>query len=63
MDSLIKKVDSKYTLVVLAAKRARALVEDSPRLVQAKSPKPVGIALEEILEGKVTFQRTKTGIK
>jgi DNA-directed RNA polymerase subunit omega len=59
----MKKVDSKYTLVVMAAKRARALVEDSPRLVKAKSPKPVGIALEEILKGRVNFQRAKAGIK
>lgn len=63
LDSLLEKVDSKYTLVVLAAKRARGLVEGNPRLVEAKSPKPVGVALEEVLAGKIAFRRTKSGIK
>ncbi|SDF40111.1 DNA-directed RNA polymerase subunit omega [Sporolituus thermophilus] len=63
LDVLIDKVDSKYTLVVLAAKRAREIMNGEPPLVESKSNKPVTIALEEVAQGKITYERTKTGIK
>jgi DNA-directed RNA polymerase subunit omega len=63
LEDLLKKVDSKYTLVILAAKRARELKQGSPILADTKSVKPVTIALEEIVQGKITFQRNKTGNK
>jgi len=62
IDELMKHVDSKYTLVVVAAKRARALTS-SLESSSAKSFKPVTRALQEIAQGKITFERTKTGIK
>lgn len=49
IDELLEKVDSKYTLVVAASRRARELRDGAPsRLSQPKSHKHVGIALEEI---------------
>lgn len=63
LDELISKVDSRYTLVVLAAKRARKLMEGAEKLVDAKSTKPVMVALEEIAAGKVTYERRKSGSK
>ena len=63
LDILMKRVDNKYTLAVLAAKRAREIVNGSDPLVECKSLKPVSIALAEISQGKITFQRTKYGIK
>lgn len=63
LDSLVKKVDSKYTLVVLAAKRAREIMDGQQPLIECKSNKPVTIALEEVAQGKMTYERTKTGIK
>jgi DNA-directed RNA polymerase subunit omega len=63
IDALTKKVDSKYTLVVLAAKRARELQVGDRPLVPTKSNKPVTIALEEIGADKLTYERTKNGIK
>lgn len=63
LDSLVKKVDSKYTLVVLAAKRAREIMDGQQPLTTSKSNKPVTIALEEVAQGKITYERTKTGIK
>lgn len=63
LDSLVKKVDSKYTLVVLAAKRAREIMDGQQPLIECKSNKPVTIALEEVARGKITYERTKTGIK
>jgi len=63
IDVLVTKVDSKYTLVVLAAKRARELMDGSVPLVDSKSHKQVTIALEEIAQDKLTYERTKSGIK
>jgi len=63
IDILVTKVDSKYTLVVLAAKRARELMDGSLPLVDSKSHKQVTIALEEIAQDKLTYERTKSGIK
>ena len=63
IDYLAKKVDSKYTLVVLAAKRARELVDKSPTLIVTKSKKPVTVALEEVGADSITYERTKSGIK
>lgn len=63
LDVLLSKVDCSYTLAVLGAKRAREIVNGSEPLVDCKSSKPVTIALEEIAQGKITFQRTKNGIK
>ena len=63
LDTLVEKVDSKYTLVVLAAKRAREIMDGQQPLVESKSNKPVTVALEEVAQGKISFERTKTGIK
>jgi DNA-directed RNA polymerase subunit omega len=63
LDSLVSKVDSKYTLVTLAAKRAREIMSGDPATAESKSNKPVTLALEEISQNKITFERTKTGIK
>lgn len=63
LDVLVEKVDSKYTLVVLVAKRAREIMDGQQPLAESKSNKPVTIALEEVAQGKITYERTKTGIK
>jgi len=57
--TLIDKVDSKYTLVIAAAKRARMLNEGARRMVDSHSIKDVSIALEEINLGKVGYERLK----
>lgn len=63
LDELMTKVDSRYTLVVAAAKRARALIEDEMKTNQPLYGKPVTLALEEIADGEVTYRRTRTGHK
>lgn len=63
LDNLVDKVDSKYTLVVLAAKRARQLRDGDEMTVKTHSNKKVTNALEEIASGTITYERTKTGIK
>ena len=53
---VLKEGDSRYTLVMLAAKRARQIVEGSEPLLDTKSKKAVTIAIEEIVDGKVKYQ-------
>ncbi len=59
LDLLLSKVDSKYTLVVLTARRAREVVAGEPIMVNSKSNKAVTIALEEIGADKVSYERVK----
>ncbi|WP_196594626.1 DNA-directed RNA polymerase subunit omega [Pectinatus sottacetonis] len=63
MDELMPKVDSKYTLVVLASKRARQLLDGAKVKAEKTSTKNVTNALEEVAENKITYQRVKNGIK
>lgn len=63
LDVLMSKVDSKYTLVVAAAKRARTIMEEQAGDGINKGVKPVSMALDEIAQGKLQFERTKEGIK
>ncbi|SNX55601.1 DNA-directed RNA polymerase subunit omega [Thermoanaerobacterium sp. RBIITD] len=60
---LMNKIDSKYTLCALVAKRARQLIDGQESLIHTDSGKPVTIATEEINEGLITFERQKFGIK
>jgi DNA-directed RNA polymerase subunit omega len=53
-DTIEEKVGSRYSLVVLAAKRAKQIKEGSPVLIETASTNPLTIALEEIAAGKVT---------
>ncbi|MBA4494191.1 DNA-directed RNA polymerase subunit omega [Paenactinomyces guangxiensis] len=48
IDQLMKKADSKYSLVVMAAKRARQLLDGKEAQLNPNSKKYVGVALEEI---------------
>lgn len=55
-DHVLEKGDSRYTLVMLTAKRARQIVEGSEPLIETDSHKPVTIAIEEIVGGKVKYR-------
>lgn len=48
--------ENRYTLVMVAAKRARQLIEGSAPRVDSKANKAVTIALDEIAEGMVEFE-------
>jgi DNA-directed RNA polymerase subunit omega len=72
VEELLKRVDSKFTLVTLAAKRGRqinsyfnqlgeGLGAIVPPQVTSVSRKPLSIALEEIAVGKITFHRLPEG--
>ena len=68
LESLLERVDSKFTLVTLAAKRGRevnsyfnqlgeGLGTIVPPQVASVSRKPLSISLEEVAAGKITYHR------
>lgn len=72
IENLLDKVENKYILVTLAARRTRQINEYlnslnkpgvlryRPPTIESLSNKPLTIALEEIAEGKVSYKkRTK----
>ena len=63
LDQLLKQVDSRYTLVVTAAKRAREIMAQEGERQEDNAMKSVSIALEEISSGKIICERTSSGIK
>ena len=52
-----QEVDSKYRLIILAAKRSKQLQRGaSPRIeIDPQKHKPTRIALEEVMRGRVHF--------
>lgn len=58
IDKLLAKVDSKYTLVLAAARRARNIQANGLGLKSGEK-KPVTMALAEIINDQLEFQSTK----
>lgn len=60
IDSLLSKLDSKYTLVTVSSRRAREIRENAARGPMVERPvsyKPVGVALEEIVGDHLKYER------
>lgn len=58
VDKLMEKFDSRYSIVIAAAKRARELEDkenSAEPLINTLSEKPVTVAVEEIYEGKIGY--------
>lgn len=69
IEDLLERVDSKFTLVTVASRRARqinsyfnhlgeGLGAIVPPQVASTARKPLSIAFEEIAAGKITYERT-----
>ena len=54
---LMDKMDSRYTLVVAAAKRARQIVDGDVKLTNYHSDKAVTLAIHEIAESRISYYR------
>jgi DNA-directed RNA polymerase subunit omega len=71
VDELLENVDSRYALVIVAAKRARQINnyhhqlgegtfdELAPPLIESRSKNYLTMSLEEISEGKIVYDYTK----
>jgi DNA-directed RNA polymerase omega subunit len=58
-----QEIDSKYRLIILAAKRSKQLQRGArPRIdIDATKHKPTRIALEEVVQGTVQFHTSTNG--
>ncbi|MDQ7843510.1 MAG: DNA-directed RNA polymerase subunit omega [Armatimonadota bacterium] len=63
LEALLERVDNKYALVIIAAKRARQIKEGALSVVDLDTRNPVTAALEEIAAGKIRYEMPKVGIK
>ncbi|HZK57379.1 MAG TPA: DNA-directed RNA polymerase subunit omega [Clostridia bacterium] len=57
INELLERVDSRYTLVVVAAKRARQIINEGKLETGSCFKKPVSIATQEIFEGNISYKR------
>ncbi len=56
-DEVLEKVNNRYTLVNLVAKRARDIVDGKPLIItDTHAEKPVTMAAEEIIEEEITYK-------
>ncbi len=63
VDALQEKIESKYTLVTIASKRAREIQEEDNKLLQSyRAKKDVGKALEEVAAGVLTKKQQDESI-
>ena len=53
-------VNSRYSVVLATAKRARQLIDKAPAFVSTASNKPLSIAVEELNQGKVKIINEET---
>ena len=71
IDELLDNVDSRYALVIVAAKRARQInnyhhqlgegtFEEFPPLVESRSKNYLTMALEEVSGGKIKYSYPKS---
>jgi len=58
-----QEIDSKYRLIILAAKRSKQLQRGArPRIdIDGLKHKNTRIALEEVMQGRVNFSKTSDG--
>jgi DNA-directed RNA polymerase subunit omega len=57
IDELLARVDSKYTLVILAARRARQINGYYSQLGEGPNRKALSVALQELVEDKLNWER------
>ena len=57
LEKLLPKVDNRYVLAILVAKRARQLVDGALPLMDSDSPNWVTVACEELASNRITLVR------
>ena len=57
VNKLQEKTDSRYSLVILTAKRARDIIDGKPVLTEEERERPVSQAAKEVAEELITYTR------
>ena len=60
---LLKKVEDRYSLVIVTSRRARQIIDGSNPLTSNQSEKPLTVAINEVNEGLVSYHKSNEGIK
>ena len=60
---LLKKVEDRYSLVIVTSRRAREIIDGNEPLTLNPSKKPLTIAINEVNEGLVSYHKSNEGIK
>ena len=59
VNKLQEKTDSRYSLCILTAKRARDIIDGKPILTEEESERPVSQAAREVAEDLITYSRSE----
>ncbi|MBR0400569.1 MAG: DNA-directed RNA polymerase subunit omega [Mogibacterium sp.] len=59
INKLQEKTDSRYSLVILTAKRARDIIDGKPILTDEASERPISQAAKEVAADLVTCRRAE----
>jgi DNA-directed RNA polymerase subunit omega len=60
---LLKKVDNRYSLVIVTSKRARQLIQGELPLIKVNSNKPLTVAINEVHSGEIVYEQQAEGVK
>ena len=60
---LLKKVEDRYSLVIVTSKRARQIIDGNEPLTSNSSKKPLTIAINEVNEGLISYHKNNEGTK
>ena len=60
---LLKKVEDRYSLVIVTSRRARQIIDGAEPLTSVSSKKPLTLAINEVNEGEISYHKTDEGIK
>ncbi|OPJ61752.1 DNA-directed RNA polymerase subunit omega [Clostridium oryzae] len=60
---LLGKVENRYSLVTVTAKRARQLIDGEEPLIRIDATKPLTVAINEVNSGAIVYETVKEGIK
>ena len=59
VNKLQEKTDSRYSLCILTAKRARDIIDGKPVLTEEESERPVSQAAKEVASDLITYKRSE----
>ena len=62
VNKLQEKTDSRYSLVILTAKRARDIIDGKPVLTDEECERPVSQAAKEIADDLSTYTREENDL-
>lgn len=57
IDELLEKVESRYMLVTIIAKRAREIVAGDDIMIDTDDNKPINTAIREFNEGRIVYSK------